>query len=143
MGWRVAAKSSNVRAIVSYEPGSGFSFPEGEVPPAIPSSSGPLEAVSVSLAEFMPLTKIPIIIYYGDNIPAQPAANPGQDGWRVRLAMARLWRDAVNRHGGDVTVVHLPELGIQGNTHFPFSDLNNVQIADLMTAFLEKKGLTK
>jgi len=143
MGWRVAAKSSNVRAIVSYEPGSGFIFPEGEVPPAMPSSSGPLEAVSVPLAEFMPLTKIPIIIYYGDNIPAQPTANPGQDGWRARLAMARLWRDAVNRHGGDVTVVHLPELGILGNTHFPFSDLNNVQIADLMAEFLEKKGLTK
>lgn len=24
MGWRVATKSSNVRAIISYEPGSGF-----------------------------------------------------------------------------------------------------------------------
>jgi hypothetical protein len=113
------------------------------VPPAIPSSSGALKAVSVPLVEFMPLTKIPIIIYYGDNIPTQPTANPGQDGWRARLAMARLWRDAVNRRGGDVTVVHLPELGILGNTHFPFSDLNNVQIADLMAEFLEKKGLTK
>jgi len=67
--------------------------------------------------------------------------NPGQDGWRVRLAMARLWRDAVNRRGGDVTVVHLPEIGIRGNTHFPFSDLNNLDIADLMYTFLEKKGL--
>ena len=93
------------------------------------------------LSEFMALTKIPIIIFYGDNIPAQPTANPGQDGWRVRLAMARLWRDAVNRRGGDVTVVHLPEIGIRGNTHFPFSDLNNLQIADLMSQFLEKKGL--
>jgi hypothetical protein len=59
----------------------------------------------------------------------------------VRLAMARLWRDAVNRHGGDVTLVHLPEMGIRGNTHFPFSDLNNLQIADLLSAFLEEKGL--
>jgi hypothetical protein len=83
----------------------------------------------------------PIVIYYGDNIPAEPTANPGQDGWRVRLAMARLWRDAVNRHGGDVTLVHLPEIGIQGNTHFPFSDLNNLQIADLLSEFLEEKGL--
>jgi hypothetical protein len=141
MGWRVATKSSNVRAIVSYEPGSGFIFPEGEVPPAMPSSSGSLEAVSVSLAEFMPLTKIPIIISYGDNIPSQPAANPGQDGWRVRLAMARLWRDTVNRHGGDVTVVHLPEIGIRGNTHFPFSDLNNARIADELSAFLSTKKL--
>jgi hypothetical protein len=141
MGWRVAARSSNVLSIVSYEPGSGFIFPEGEVPPPMPSAGGTLQAVGVPLSEFMALTKIPITIYYGDNIPAQPMANPGQDGWRVRLAMARLWRDAVNSRGGDVTVVHLPEIGIRGNTHFPFSDLNNLQIADLMSQFLEKKGL--
>jgi len=55
--------------------------------------------------------------------------------------MARLWRDAVNRRGGDVTLVHLPEIGIRGNTHFLFSDLNNVQIADLMSEFLKRKGL--
>jgi hypothetical protein len=36
--------------------------------------------------------------------------------------MARLWRDAVNKHGGDVTVLHLPQSGIMGNTHFPMSD---------------------
>ena len=36
---------------------------------------------------------------------------------------------------------HLPEIGIRGNTHFPFSDLNNLEIADLMYEFLEKKGL--
>ena len=35
-GWRTAIKNQNVRAIVSYEPGSGFVFPEGEVPAPIP-----------------------------------------------------------------------------------------------------------
>ena len=134
-------KSPNVRGIVSYEPGSNFPFPEGEVPPPQPSSSGPVEPISVSTADFKKLTRFPIVIYYGDNIPAEPSANPGADGWRARLAMARLWRDAVNRHGGDVAVVHLPEIGIRGNTHFPFSDLNNVQIADLMSKFLKDKKL--
>ena len=47
----------------------------------------------------------------------------------------------VNRRGGKVTLVHLPEIGIHGNTHFPFSDLNNLEIADLMYQFLEKEGL--
>ncbi len=141
MGWLTAVKNQHVKAIVSYEPGSGFLFPEGEVPSPIESSSGAVAATGVSLPDFMKLTKIPIIIYYGDNIPAQPSPNGGADGWRARLAMARLWRDAVNRHGGDVTVVHLPEAGIRGNTHFPFSDLNNIQIADLMSKFLKEKGL--
>ncbi len=141
MGWRTAIKSRNVRAIVAYEPGSNFVFPNGEVPPPMPSSGVPLEAAGVPLSEFIKLTRIPIIIFYGDNIPEKPVTNPGQDFWRVRLAMARLWRDAVNRRGGDVTLVHLPEIGIRGNTHFPFSDLNNLEIADLMSGFLEKKGL--
>ena len=142
-GWRTAIKNQNVHAIVSYEPGSGFVFPEGEVPAPIQSSGGPLAAVGIPLAEFMLLTRIPIVIYYGDFIPKEPTTNPGQDGWRVRLEMARKWRDAVNKRGGDVTVIHLPEVGIQGNTHFPFSDLNNLQVADLMSAWLTKKGLDK
>lgn len=141
MGWQTALKSQNIRAVVSYEPGSGFIFPEGEVPDDMPSSAGPLIASAVPLAEFMKLTRIPIVIYYGDNIPEQPSENPGQDNWRTRLAMAKLWADAVNRHGGDATVVHLPEIGIHGNTHFPFSDLNNLEIADLMSEWLAKKGL--
>ena len=141
MGWLTATKNQNVKAIVSYEPGSGFLFPEGAVPPPIAMTGGSLSAVAVPMPQFMSLTKIPIIIYYGDNIPAQQSDNPGTDGWRARLEMARLWRDAVNRHGGDVTVVHLPEVGIKGNTHFLFSDLNNRQIADLLAKFLKEKGL--
>jgi pimeloyl-ACP methyl ester carboxylesterase len=140
-GWFTAIKSRNVRAIVSYEPGSNFVFPQGEVPASMPSSAGPLEALGVPLADFMQLTKMPIVIYYGDYIPEQPSTNPGQDQWRVRLDMARLWAEAVNRRGGDVSVVHLPEAGIHGNTHFPFSDTNNVQIADQMSQFLVAKGL--
>jgi len=140
-GWLIAMKNPNVRAVISYEPGSGFVFPEGEVPPAMPSGTGPLEGVAVPLPEFMKLTKLPIVLYFGDNIPEQPVANPGQDNWRVRLAMARLWCDAINRHGGDAHVVHLTDLGIHGNTHFAFSDLNNVEIANLMSKFLAEKHL--
>ncbi|MBS1130443.1 MAG: hypothetical protein H6R16_1445 [Proteobacteria bacterium] len=141
MGWLAAMKNPRIRAVVSYEPGSGFVFPDGEVPSAMPSAAGKLEGVGIPLAEFMKLTRIPIVIYYGDFILKEPVANPGQDGWRVRLAMARQWADAINRHGGDATVVHLPAIGIHGNTHFPFSDLNNVQIANLMSKFLAEKHL--
>lgn len=140
-GWFTAIKNPQVRAVVAYEPGSNFVFPEGEVPAPMPSAAGPLEAVAVPMADFMKLTRIPIVIYYGDFIPEQPTTNPGQDGWRVRLAMARLWAEAVNRRGGDATVVHLPAIGIRGNTHFPFSDLNNRVIADLLAEFLHTKGL--
>jgi len=59
----------------------------------------------------------------------------------VRLAMARLWVDAINKHGGDARLVHLPEIGIRGNTHFLMSDLNDMQIADLVPRFLSEKKL--
>ena len=93
------------------------------------------------MPQFLALTRIPILILYGDNIPEQAMNLPAQDGWLTRLQMARLWRDAVNRHGGDVTVVHLPGMGIKGNTHSPMSDLNNLQIADLVSKFLTAKKL--
>jgi hypothetical protein len=140
-GWVTAMKAPEVRAVVAYEPGSGFVFPREEVPAPMASSGGSLDAVGVPLAEFMKLTRIPIIVFYGDNIPEKPTANPSEDSWRVRLAMAKLWRDAVNRRGGDVTLVHLPERGIRGNTHFPFSDLNSLEIADLLSDFLKTKHL--
>lgn len=142
LGWRTAAKTPNVRAIVSYEPGGDFIFPEGEAP-AVPFGERTFTPPTVPLPDFLPLTKIPIVIYYGDNIPEQPGTNPGQEQWRVFLQVARLWRDAVIRHGGDVTVVHLSEIGIRGNTHFPMSDLNNVQVADHLSKDLAQKGLDR
>ncbi len=42
---------------------------------------------------------------------------------------------------GDVTLVHLPEQGIRGNTHSPMSDLNDVQIADLPSRYLAEMKL--
>lgn len=55
--------------------------------------------------------------------------------------MAKHWRDAVNKHGGDVMLVYLPVAGLKGNTHFPMSDLNNVAVAELLAKWLKEKGL--
>jgi len=140
-GWLTAIKNPNVKAVVAFEPGSGFIFPQDELPPAMPSAAGTLVPEPVSLSDFQKLTRIPIVIYYGDNFPVEPIVERGQDNWRVRLAMARLWVQTVNKHGGDARLVHLPELGIRGNTHFIMSDLNNAQIAGLVSTFLAEKKL--
>ncbi|QRY65562.1 alpha/beta fold hydrolase (plasmid) [Ensifer sp. PDNC004] len=140
-GWLTAIKNPKVKAIVALEPGSGFIFPEGEVPADMPSAAGTLKGEVVPVADFDKLTKLPIVIYYGDNFPAEPTAERGQDNWRVRLGMAKLWVDAVNRHGGDATLIHLPDIGIRGGTHFLMSDLNNIEIADQISKFLAEKKL--
>ena len=49
----------------------------------------------------------------------------------------------VRAHGGDVSVVHLPQVGLKGNTHFPFLDLGNIELADLMFKWLKEKKLDK
>ena len=84
-----------------------------------------------------------IVIYYGDNIATEPTDEWNKDNWRIRLQMAKLWAEAINRHGGDAEVVYLPDLNIRGNTHFMFADLNNKDIANLMEAWLKEKSLDK
>jgi hypothetical protein len=135
-GWKVAMKSKNVRAIVAYEP-TTYVFPEGEVPP-----TGPFHpSVPVPFEDFLKLTKIPIQIVFGDNIPTEPTGIVNLDRWTEHLTDAKTFVDAVNTHGGQAEVLHLPTIGVFGNTHFPFSDLNNVQIANLLSHWLKTKGL--
>lgn len=73
---------------MAFEPGGDFVFPEGETPAGIKLSGRTVSPPTVRMADFMKFTKIPILIYYGDNIPEQPSENPGQEQWRAFLAMA-------------------------------------------------------
>lgn len=95
-GWLAAIKSPNIKAIVAFEPGSNFLFPQGEGPAQMPSAFDTLQGVPAPVPEFMALTRISIVIVYGDNIPSAPVDLPREDSWRVRLAMARLWVDALS-----------------------------------------------
>ena len=141
-GWETAIKNKNVRAIVAYEPGgTPFLFPEAEAPEPINTSFGLIEAKEIPLEDFKALAKVPIVIYYGDNIAKEPTDDFGRDQWLAELQLARDFAKTLNRYGVDATVVHLPEIGICGNTHFPFSDLNNIDVADLMSQWLKEKGL--
>ena len=71
------------------------------------------------MACFEVLTRFPIVIYYGDYISKD---NPHwvSQRWSERVEMAKAFAECVNRHGGDASVVVLPERGIYGNSHFAF-----------------------
>ncbi|SEL44582.1 alpha/beta hydrolase [Parapedobacter koreensis] len=133
-GWKTAIRNERVKAIVSYEPG-GFVFPEGETPEGNRGGRG------IPLGEFLKLTKIPIVVYFGDYIPEEETSAASLNFWRSVLATARQWAKVVNAHGGDATIVHLPEIGIKGNTHFPMSDLNNKEVAEILATWLKEKRL--
>lgn len=148
-GWWTGIKSDKVAAIVAYEPGACV-YPEGEVPADIPRADGvsvPAGEV-VSMEQFLNLTRMPIQMLWGDNIPAElDTRNVGPlltlDSRRINRLRSQLFAEAINRHGGDAEVAMLPEIGIRGNTHFMMLDLNNLEIADLLSSYLRRKGLDR
>lgn len=142
IGWTTAMQSDKVTGIVAYEPGS-FPFPEGEAPKKLESRFGDVSPIPTSLSKFKKLTKIPIVIYFGDFIPEALDGTQGGEQWYIRMKLAQDFVDTVNRHGGDATLVHLPKKGIKGNTHFPFSDLNNVEVANEMERWMKAKKLDR
>ena len=131
--WRAmlaALRTNNVRAIVAYEP-AAFVFPEGEGPEEVEGGFGPTH---IPIEEFKKLTRFPIQIVWGDNTDKV-------EFWRNATAVAQQFVDSVNRHGGQATILRLPSVGLRGNSHIPFADLNNVDVADQLSAFLKKNGL--
>ena len=98
-------------------------------------------AILSDKVRFLRLTKIPVLVIFGDNIPEEPTDVWGLDNWRVRLRLARRWAETVNRHGGDAAVLSLPDAGLYGNTHFLMSDRNNREVADLMERWMETHHL--
>jgi hypothetical protein len=125
-----ALRSENIAGIVAYE-NVGYVFPEGEGPD-IPE--GPFGPVEVPLEDFMKLTSIPLQMVWGDNVDRV-------DNYRSALVQSRQFVDLINRYGGQAELLMLPDAGLTGNTHIPFADMNNVEVADLLSAFLSKHGL--
>lgn len=144
LGWITASQSANVKAVYAYEPITQV-FPEGQVPPPVPAGPlGPITGTPIPLADFMNLTKIPIQVIWGDNFPtANQSASvyPDIEIWQGRIIMAQQFVDLVNSYGGNARLTHLPDIGIRGNTHFAMSDLNNLQIADLLSQWLHDHDL--
>jgi hypothetical protein len=90
----------------------------------------------VPLAEFMKLTKFPIQMVFGDYTDSRPI-------WAASVKMARTFCEIVNRHGGDCEVLLLPDVGLRGNTHIAFADLNNEAVAEELSKWLHRKGLDR
>jgi pimeloyl-ACP methyl ester carboxylesterase len=144
IGWRLPFRTDKVKAIVALEPGgTPFLFPENEMPEEEKAVFAPLSATAqgVSAENFNRLAKVPMLLIYGDYIPERPSKDVGPDKWRTELDMARQFVSAINRHGGDATLIHLPDLGIHGNSHFLMQEKNNQEIADIIENWLKEKGL--
>jgi hypothetical protein len=85
--------------------------PTGEAPQPIKSAGlfCELKGVEILLQDFEKLTKIPIVIYYGNNIAKEPTTVWNKDHWNSGLEMVRLLASTINKHGCNATVVNLPD----------------------------------
>lgn len=120
VGWDVDVQ--NVSAIVAIEPG------------------GTPEIGSEQYTKLLE-ANIPIAIYFGDYIDNGPEDIQSTDFWKQVRDGALEFAKAYNADGGDCTVVDLPKVGITGNSHFMFQEMNNKEIADHIEAWLIKRSL--
>lgn len=127
-----ALKTDNLAGIVMYE-NVGYVYPEGEGPGG---RVGPFGPVEVPLEQFRKLAKIPMQVVWGDNL--DKAGN-----YLGSLSLARLFCEKVIKYGGKCEILMLPDVGLKGNTHIPFADMNNVAVADELSKFLSRHGLDK
>ena len=127
-----ALKTNNLAGIVMYE-NVGYVYPVGEGPGGTVGGFGPIE---VPLEEFKKLTKLPMQMVWGDNI--DKAGN-----YSNSYKLSQLFAEKVNKYGGNAEVLKLTDVGLKGNTHLPFADMNNVAVADELSKVLAKHGLDK
>ncbi|WP_249780335.1 esterase [Bradyrhizobium sp. dw_411] len=82
------------------------------------------------------LKAIPTLFVYGDYIERDSR-------WPKIRATGVAFAESIRAAGGSAEVVDLPKAGITGNSHMMMMDKNNTEVAGLIQAWLEGKGLTK
>jgi hypothetical protein len=80
------------------------------------------------------VAKIPVLVMFGDHLGD---VRGGPANWANSFESCQKFVDAVKGAGGDAEMMHLPELGIHGNSHMLMQDKNNLQLADLILAWLD------
>ena len=81
------------------------------------------------------LSKIPILVMFGDHLDMQGG---GPANWAASLEGCQTFVQQVKTAGGDAETMHLPKMGIRGNSHMLMQDKNNLQLADLILAWIDK-----
>ncbi|MGN1388933.1 MAG: alpha/beta fold hydrolase [Bulleidia sp.] len=140
-GWLIASGSPEVTGVIALEPGT-FVMPESECPSPEPTKSNfaknGMPFIPVAMDRFLELTKKPIVTVFGDYIPDAASDVPAWDHWRAVKKMAYMFSDCINRHGGNASVIYLPDLGIHGNSHFMFQEKNSDEVAAVILNWMEK-----
>lgn len=118
-GWETARYTDHIAAIVAIEPGMA---------PEVDS-----EDYNALLEK-----EIPVSFYYGDYIGEEFTDVPAASMWSMMASSADTFTEAYTAAGATSTVIHLPDEGITGNSHFMFQELNNDVIADYVENWIQE-----
>ncbi len=80
------------------------------------------------------LAKIPTLVMFGDHLAdvTKPL------NWMGAFESCEKFVTQLKQAGGDAEMMHLPDLGIKGNSHMLMQDKNSNQIADLLIAWIDR-----
>lgn len=84
---------------------------------------------NVSVADAPKLKNIPTLVLFGDNLDT---------AWGNNLMQAQTSATNVNGAGGNMRAVHLPAVGIKGNSHMMMMDKNNERLADMIEDWIKR-----
>jgi pimeloyl-ACP methyl ester carboxylesterase len=139
----LAALSKRIGGAIVMGHSESFMFPEraaladpSGVKGMISLESGYACATRFTDQELASLAKIPLLIVFADHHADAP--EPFGSRWTTSMQQCRDFAASISKAGGDVTFMHLPELGIHGNTHMFMLDKNNLQIADLLFDWMDR-----
>ena len=90
---------------------------------AVPAISTPAQVAT--------LAKIPTLIMFGDHLGD---VQGGPANWAASLESCEALSRRMKAAGGDAEMMHLPKMGIKGNSHMLMQDRNSLQLADLVLA---------
>jgi len=74
-------------------------------------------------------------VMFGDHLGDVQAAGPAN--WNASFEGCQKFVQRVKDAGGDAEMMYLPKLGIQGNSHMLMQDRNNLELADLLLAWID------
>ena len=67
----------------------------------------------------------------------------GFASWQTYFEGCQTFVNQVNEAGGKAQMMHLPALGIKGNSHMLMQDRNNLELADLILKWIDEEAETK
>ncbi len=104
------ARPDLIRALVLVEPAGGL-------------APAPEQAAA--------LRTVPICVVWGDFFETSPL-------WRRYRQACEHWLQALRQAGVRADTLDLPAQGVSGNSHLPMMDRNNLQVADLVQAWIRQ-----